>query len=70
MTLFDCPACGARVHANPVQQDGMCDAPFPDRSDTRCQRRPHTSDEHDPEHAGTNPDTGATITWRSSEFGP
>lgn len=73
MTLFDCPACGARVNASPVdpaEGDAVCDAPFPDTADTRCLMRPHAGDEHDPEHRGVNPQTGATITWRSSEYGP
>lgn len=70
MTLFDCPACGARVNATPADEDEVCDAPFPDAADTRCQMRPHADGEHDPEHRGTNPETGATITWRSSEYGP
>ena len=73
MTLFDCPACEARVETEPVDLDDpeqVCGAEFPDRSRTRCWLRPHAADEHDPEHAGRNPDTGAVVSWRASEHGP
>jgi len=67
VSVFDCPNCGARVHADPAGE--VCDAPFPDSDDTRCQLRPHADGEHDPEHYGLNPHTGAPVRWRASEFG-
>jgi hypothetical protein len=85
IVLWDCPACGGRLltseQARPApcwcgetmhiaDPEQVCDAPFPDAADTRCLARPHAADEHDPEHSGINPQNGAFVRWRSSEYGP
>lgn len=64
-----CPVCEARISAEPVPDDQVCNAEFPDRLGTRCALRPHAVDEHDPEHYGWNPVTGAWVRWRASEVG-
>lgn len=70
ISVLECGVCTTWVTAQPVPDDEVCNAPFPDSPDTRCQRRPHVEDEHDPEHRGVNSINGAMVTWRSSEYGP
>ena len=64
-----CPVCAAWIDARPVPRDQICGSEFHDRLGTPCQRRPHVADEHDPEHCGFNPISGAWVRWRDSEVG-
>lgn len=65
-----CPACTAWIVAEPVPDEQVCNAEFHDDTGTRCALAPHAADEHDPEHYGRNPETGAWVRWRASEVDP